>query len=280
MFFVISGFVIPFSMAQSGYKLKDIHRFLLRRFIRIEIPYFISIMLMILIENIFSLKNGAGFSVQPLRILYHIIFTIPFSHYQWYNPIFWTLAIEFQFYVLIAFLYPLVTSRIKILQYGTLILFGASEFLLRDINFVFSFSLFFLQGILLFLIMTKRINLVAGWIFLVLCTLLNHFGHQNEEIAFSILAVASIAFLNIDNKWTNKLGAISYSLYLTHGLIGMNLIYLLSRYINNELLKFGLVALAIVVSIVFALFFSKFVEQPSARLSKKVKVDLRDQKFK
>jgi peptidoglycan/LPS O-acetylase OafA/YrhL len=272
MFFVISGFVIPFSMAQSGFKFKYLHHFLARRFIRIEMPYVVAIGLILLAGYFFALKNGESFTVEPLRILYHIIFVIPFTAYNWYNPIFWTLGIEFQFYVLIGLLYALVTHKNKVVQYGTLVLFGDSGFMLGDVRYVFVYSLFFLQGIVLFLIMTKRINRVIGWIFIVVCTGINLYHFLGVEIICSIIAVLSIAFLNINNKWSNLFGSVSYSLYLTHGLIGMNFIYLLMRYVENVGIKYLLVALAIILSLLFAYVFWKYVEEPSAKLSKKVKI--------
>ena len=47
VFFVISGFIIPFTLWQSGYRLKNYARFILKRIIRLDPPYLLSILLAI-----------------------------------------------------------------------------------------------------------------------------------------------------------------------------------------------------------------------------------------
>jgi peptidoglycan/LPS O-acetylase OafA/YrhL len=65
------------------------------------------------------------------------------------------------------------------------------------------------------------------------------------------------------------LGDVSYSLYLTHGLIGGSTLYLLSRYAHSELEKIGLLLLALTISTVFSFIFWKWIEKPSKELSKR-----------
>jgi len=47
LFFVISGFIIPYSLQRSGYKLKNYPVFLLKRITRLDPPYLASIVLVI-----------------------------------------------------------------------------------------------------------------------------------------------------------------------------------------------------------------------------------------
>src|SRR4051812_35797682 len=43
IFFVISGFIIPLALGQSDYKFRDYPRFLLKRILRLDPPYLITI---------------------------------------------------------------------------------------------------------------------------------------------------------------------------------------------------------------------------------------------
>lgn len=75
VFFVISGFILPWSMWRAGYQVNagNVRRFVWKRLIRIEPPYVATVLLVV-------------------------------------NPLFWTLAVECQFYLLIAVVYPLIES--------------------------------------------------------------------------------------------------------------------------------------------------------------------------
>src|SRR5882762_3693640 len=100
MFFVISGFVIPWAMYNAKYYLKNIFQFIIKRLSRLEPPYIISIILAILFiiarQNILH-NNDVDFSFTQLAL--HFGYLIPFfKHYNWLNQVYWTLAIEFQYY--------------------------------------------------------------------------------------------------------------------------------------------------------------------------------------
>jgi peptidoglycan/LPS O-acetylase OafA/YrhL len=45
MFFVLSGFIIPYSMARASYTVADFPRFVLKRVTRIDPPYLVAIAL-------------------------------------------------------------------------------------------------------------------------------------------------------------------------------------------------------------------------------------------
>ena len=272
IFFVISGFVITLSLSKENFKVHQLHRFLLRRFIRIEIPYLASIVLIIMVGLLFAWKNHQPFIFDIERLLYNIVYLIPFSHHEWYNVIYWTLAIEFQFYILIGLLYFFLSSKNKVIIYLVLFLFGASGFLFTDNRFVFGYSTIFLQGIALFLIRSEKIDFKTGMTLIALSVCATAYLHSIEISIFSALTVIGIQYLEIDNRITKKSGEISYSLYLTHGLIGGNLLYLFSRYTTGFLEKTLLFIGALGASLFFSYIFWRLIEDPARRLSKKIKV--------
>src|SRR3989344_379820 len=52
LFFVISGFVIPWSISSSNYEIKRYFHFLLKRFLRLEPPYIFSIILVVILFSV------------------------------------------------------------------------------------------------------------------------------------------------------------------------------------------------------------------------------------
>lgn len=272
IFFVISGFVIPLSLAKDNFNLKHLPHFLSRRFLRIEIPYIVSIFLILFVAFAFALKNNMDYSINFQQFLFHILYVIPFSNFEWYNVIYWTLAIEFQFYFTIAFIYYFLSFANQKIIYFTLFLFSLSSFFIQDNRFIFHYSTIFSQGIILFLIKTNRIKAVIGFVLLGLCAIATVYTHSLEIAIFSLLTVLVIHSVEINNKLIKLFGDVSYSLYLTHGLIGGNILYLFSRYVNSFWEKILLVIIALMVSLIFSYIFWWLIENPSRKLSKKVSV--------
>ncbi len=272
IFFVISGFVIPLSLSKDHFKLTQLHRYLSKRFIRIEIPYLISILLILLVGLIFAVKNNSNYTVSIEQLIYHIVYVIPFSSFEWYNIIYWTLAIEFQFYIIIGLLFYFLSSEKQVAILTGIIIFGASSFIGQDNRFVFHYAPIFLQGIILFLMKTERIHSKKGVFLISICILATAYLHSIEISIFSALTVLAINYLEINNKITNRFGEISYSLYLTHGLIGGNILYLFSRYITSHPGKIILVILSLCTSLVFSYFYWWLIERPSRNLSRKINV--------
>lgn len=272
IFFVISGFVIPLSLQNSNYDIRNLFQFLSRRFIRIEIPYIASFLLILFVRFLFVLKNNEVFTFSTEQFLYHLVYYIPFSNYEWYNIIYWTLAIEFQFYMIIGLFYFCFSAQNNIILYTTLFLFGILSFLFPDHRFVFNTSTIFLQGIVLFLIKTEKIDEKFGYFLLFLAACATMYLHTIEISIFSIITVLAILFIEIDNKYSNRFGEISYSLYLTHGLIGGNILYLCARYFSGFSMRILLVIVAVLFSLTFAYLFWRFIENPSKKLSKNINV--------
>jgi hypothetical protein len=67
-----------------------------------------------------------GFRGQPFewsvpQILSHAGYLTGLLGYEWLNIVYWTLAIEFQFYILIAIFFPLLATRRPTIQIGAII---------------------------------------------------------------------------------------------------------------------------------------------------------------
>jgi peptidoglycan/LPS O-acetylase OafA/YrhL len=102
MFFVISGFVIPWAMFNARFEFKNFFTFLFKRLARLEPPYIFSVFLVLIIlflrEYLLGL-NTDHIHVSVKQVLLHFGYLIPFfEEYKWLNQVYWTLAIEFQYY--------------------------------------------------------------------------------------------------------------------------------------------------------------------------------------
>lgn len=272
VFFIITGFVIPLSLFKNDFQLGQLHRFLFKRWVRIEIPYLISLGLILLVAMIISYRRDLGFLLDPIKILHHIFYTVLFFGYDWYNPIYWTLAIEMQFYILIALLFPAMNSKRPVLNLLAPLVLALSTLFIEDHRLVFYNGAIFSQGIYLLLILNNRVNLHLGIVGVILSAVITLIGHGTEIALTTILTVGVIAFLNVDKKIFNKLGEISYSLYLTHGLTGVYLVGRYYKFADDVLSKWALVLMAFAFSLIGAYLFSRFIEEPSKRWAKRISI--------
>ena len=118
--------------------------------------------------------------------------------------------------------------------------------------------------------MREKISCFLGILFIGFSSIITVYVNGLDIAMVSLLSLGVIAFLNVDKSILNQLGKISYSLYLTHGLIGVNLIYLLARYSSSFEAKLGLVLVALIFSILAAFFFWRIIERPSKKWSQKI----------
>lgn len=148
-FFVISGFVIPLSLSASGYRVTDYGRFLLKRIVRLDPPYIVSMVVSLVLAGYYASKTGSPFPYSTPQILLHLGYLNVFSRYDWISPIYWTLAVEVQYYLLVGLAFPLL---LKPLRFWLLIapVCVAAAFALRNHGYVFQYLPYFLMGIAAF----------------------------------------------------------------------------------------------------------------------------------
>lgn len=272
IFFVLSGFVIPISLQNSQFKINKLHRFLARRYVRIEIPYVFSILLVLLVGFIFSVANHTQFEFDIGRFISHLFYTVSFTHHEWYNDIYWTLAIEIQFYILMALSF-FVLNKSTWGAIGLLIGLMTVSCFFWDARFVTHYMPCFAAGIGCWLFKQKKIDWRLFVLLLIACFCTTWYLFRYYDALIILFAVGFILFVPEMKNQKFTIGKISYSLYLTHGVIGGNVIYFLVNRVSSIGGSFLIFAGAIMVSVVFAYLFYLVIERPSIHLSKKIKID-------
>jgi len=123
IFFVISGLVIPYAMWRGRYRgLADAPAFILKRLTRLEPPYFAAIAITLALGYLSARApgfKGSPFHVTPLALLLHVGYLNAIFHQPWLSPVFWTLAVEFQFYLAMLLLCGGLSSEKRVLRTGT-----------------------------------------------------------------------------------------------------------------------------------------------------------------
>lgn len=275
MFFVVSGFVIPWSLHRGGYHLHCYGRFILKRLARLDPPYLLSVVLVLLLGYLSTLSplyRGNPFVLDWGQIALHLGYlNVFFQDKPWLNNVFWTLAIEFEFYLLIGLIYPLLASRSAAVRRVCLAAFTLTCLLVADINHLLHHAPIFALGIVAF---QRKANLIGPRecvVATVLIALATGSLTRPIYLAASLPAMAVILYGTQTPPLFRFFGLISYSLYLLHVPLGMRVINLSLNWQRSIWESLGLIGLAFAVSTVGAYLFYRFVERASQALSSRIK---------
>lgn len=271
IFFVISGFIIPYAMDSRRYRLgRESWIFIGRRIIRLQPPYVVSVLLLLCVPYLAGLTPWFGGDAitghDVYRAALHLVYLVPWAGEDWFTIIYWSLAIEFQYYFVMLAAAPLLLYRGNLwpqrVFFVAVLLAG---YVSSETRLVFLYLPIFGFGFLQFLYMRRGMALAecAAWAVAfaaVTCT---------QDPTWAIGAVIALAALNA--PWPARsapllfFGTISYSLYLLHGAIGYSVDTVFG--IADAWPTADLV-LRIAVALALATAFWYLIERPSTALSK------------
>lgn len=141
----------------------------------------------------------------------------------------------------------------------------------HDQKFIFFFHApVFAVGIALWWNHMKRLSKSELALLLLIANVEIWYEIGPETMYASIGTAVVILFVHWYDKVTAWLGDISYSVYLTHGLTGAQFLWATSHFATSDLQRYGLLAIAMVITVLGAWGFYHLIEVPSMRWSKKI----------
>ena len=277
VFFVISGFILPYALHTSRYRLSftSYRLFLAKRIVRLEPPYLATIALVIVLGYLSA--AAPGYQGSPMVIKWpalaaHFGYLAGILNFDWLNPVFWTLGIEFQFYLSIGLLYPLISSSNRMTRLATQCALLALA-LIPTRNVWIPYYLFlFVAGITTFQARVKLSKPRETIFFLTICAI--GAGWRIEPVVAAIGRGTAAAILLVE--WQHRilrfLGTVSYSLYLVHIPVGGRVINLADRHSGGLLYHLVVLAAALAAAITASYLMYRFIEHPSQAYAGQIKL--------
>jgi peptidoglycan/LPS O-acetylase OafA/YrhL len=285
IFFVLSGFVIAHSLYRADVTLLFAGRFMLRRSLRLDPPYWAAIILTMgsSLLSTYLVPGKQPPVVTAPQILAHVFYLQDILGYPDINAVFWTLCLELQFY----FVYVLLLlvggqNPVFMLVIASIISLAWPLGIVTDnvwaVSFLPLWHCFLLGALVYWAWRRPDLSLFCG-VFIALVAAGSAYRHNG----FSLVCVATAAILSLSAttnqiytivrwRWLQFVGAISYSLYLSHNFVTgasfrIGSFFLTEKTIATEIM-WSAVAVTVCVAAAYALW--RWVEQPSIALSQRL----------
>ena len=293
-FFIITAFLFTTKLLTSKKIDFDWKKYITSRFFRMFPMYFFSIIIVfivILFESDFEQKSSISDILK--NTLSWIFFTVGGANdinkientFIINAGVTWTLPYEWMFY----FLLPLLALAFKIkVKLKTIVIFTIIAIAIALLNKApFNNFLPFVGGILvavlihnynLSVIFKKNIFSLIGILAIIITIIFTHRGSKPMPILISTLFFILVAYGNsffgiFSGTLSRKLGQITYSIYLIHGIVLFIVFrYLIGFKITLELTEaeyWGVIALCIFPIIFISQLTFKYIEIPFIYLNKK-----------
>ncbi|MEO8614627.1 MAG: acyltransferase [Luteolibacter sp.] len=276
VFFVISGFIIPYSLARSRYCIrKDYGRYLLKRAARLHPPFLASVLLAILLWHLSAFMpgfRGQAPTYDALQVGLHALLANGILGKAWLQPVYWTLAIEFQFYLVAGLVTPLCTAASRSMGFTISTLLLLSLLPVPKV-WIIPYLPLFVMGMLAFIHdrggISSRILLVG----IIVSAALGIWSLSWQQMLAGSLTSLAIAYVRVPMpKPLLFFGSISYSLYLVHVLLGGRIINFAGRYNLGPMpAQIAASAVALVVSMIGAYIWFRIFELPAQRWSSAIR---------
>jgi len=264
-FFILTAIVIPLHLANNRYTPRAYPVFFVKRLIRIHYPFLIVVGLTILSSIFFLLKNNLPISLDWKQLIGNITLTAEFMPVPWYNSIFWTLAIEMQFYILIGFIFPFL-QRFE--WKALIVLFVSGELLhyfFNDSRLVWFYTPYFCLGLVFYLYIGKKIT--QSFLLGAIIAFIGTTACMHEFVSLWVIVVFSFFMLlvkHLSSIWS-YCAQFTYSFYLIHGLVGGHFLYFTHAWGNTLPIAILRFSLAFGSSVAAAWLFYHLVEKQSKK---------------
>jgi len=277
LFFIVSGFVLPYSMYKTDYSFDRFPRYLYRRAVRIEPPYVASILLVLIGMSLKVLiGQTVNYSGGAIGVITQLLYLNGLLGIPWLNVVYWTLALEFQFYLLIGVIFPFL-KRFDFLQLSFgLLLLCSFKFLGMEFKWISYFLPFFVAGYAFCAFKLEKITLGQLISLIIICALFNLYRNDVLYSIMDIITVIVFAVLfclekrGMFPRWLLFVGEISYSIYLVHNIIVFGICVLNPLHLGLKI-RIVICFLALIIAIWPSYLFYKYVEKPFHLNAQKMK---------
>lgn len=265
---------IPHALYQSRYSLQSFAKFLFKRIVRVDPPYLASVITALLLPWFSTLIpgfRGTSPPFEPLHWLAHLAYLNVYFNYPWLNEVYWTLAIEFQFYLLIGLTIPLIVAEKRSVRLVSLVVLLCFLYVIRSPVHITGYIHYFALGIVLFQSRAKLLSRSMWWS-ISACLLI--WALKSEGVAGAVAAGLTVVVICMEPasvpvlEW---LGAISYTLYLFDYPILRRVIHLGLRFGESELWRFGLLLGATAVTLFVSRLLYLAIEKPSQEFASAIR---------
>ena len=272
IFFVISGYVIPLSLARNVYRITDFWRFILKRMIRLY-PAFLAVTAFVIF--LVAFKNLIGKPAPPYPSLGQLLGNLALTPAAFGQPylvsIFWTLTVEWQYYLMIALLYPLLAGGKRSSRWLILGAMLVCPHLPLPSLAVLPWLPCFAVGMSFWLCRTSLLSLVEVLVLtgLGICSYSLKHGWASGLASLLFLPLVLLPFEGMRFKGLAVfLGAISYPLYLLHIPVGDEISVRAWHWLGyGRTGAWAQALLILVVSLACAWLLYRTVDQTATRLS-------------
>jgi peptidoglycan/LPS O-acetylase OafA/YrhL len=273
IFFVISGFIIPLAMFRAGYRIKMLWRFMLKRVARLDPPFLVSIVIVVSGYWLSSLQPGhVVYRIPWTQLLAHLGYVNAFLGMPWLQMSYWSLAIEFQYYIFVGLCFPILALRMRLAPALILALFAALSMVAHGNQALLPHYLpLFVVGILAFRHKCLGVRTLDTLSSLLIALALVAWVDGWLQAVVALGTSLAILYVHVDTPVLKFLGSISYSLYLIHVFVGDIVFGLALPWVGQYgLLKWVLPFVAVAGAIGAAYVLYRVVELPSRRLAARI----------
>ena len=277
VFFFISGFVLPYSLQKSNYRIQDFPMFIARRFVRVDPPFFVVIALTLLLNVLLGVVKNAPYHIDWLQVFAHVAYIAPLVHKSWLLGVFWTLCTEFQFYITIGLIFPILHKYpipIAIACAACMWLyvpgyFPADRLPLGQREIIFAYLPSFMVGMATYLYREKLATFPTFAVAIAISVVALFFKAPLDISIVALITIVVVIFASFYNVALDFFGKISYSLYLIHLLVIVSVLPVFHRF---GLPWYVMMLIGGGVSIGAAALIYRFVEGPALAMSKRLRL--------
>lgn len=289
IFFVLSGFVIAHSLRGDKANFNTATRFLLRRSLRLDPPYWTAIIVTLAVASLsaYVMPEKVIAPVSLTQIVAHLFYLQDILGFTQINPIFWTLCMEIQFYmiyslILIAGQYEpekgLMALRIQAVLGAVFV--ASLWWVLFPSSGAWFYPLFhcFLLGVGAYWSwrheqFKSSFYVFAGIVLMGSVWTGNMFSVMSAATAILISFMAATGNIGVTENWRflQFAGLVSYSLYLIHNPItgaAFNVGYRLTG--RSAALELIWLVMVVAACLIAAYVMWWLIERPSMALSRKL----------